>query len=166
MYALSALRGQGHDTAPARSAAPSHAPTGLSTPSADVSPPSRLGIRGGCHSGARMAWRWSRAKVKWEMSGVPLPGKPDFAWGRERLAVFVDGCFWHGHDCGKNVAPRTNAEQWREKILNNGRRDRRVSTELRRRGWSVLRVWECHLRTHEDRCIRRIERAFAANPGR
>lgn len=114
----------------------------------------------------RLATALRRAGLKGWRRGIPLPGKPDFAWGRERLAVFVDGCFWHGHDCGKNVAPRTNAEQWREKILNNGRRDRRVSAELRRRGWSVLRVWECHLRTHEDRCIRRIERALAPIPGR
>ncbi len=113
----------------------------------------------------RLATALRRAGLKGWRRGIRLPGKPDFAWGRERLAVFVDGCFWHGHDCGKNVAPRTNAEQWREKILNNGRRDRRVAAELRRRGWSVLRVWECHLRTHEDRCIRRIERALAPIPG-
>lgn len=95
-----------------------------------------------------------------------LPGKPDFAWPKEKVAVFVDGCFWHGHDCGKNVTPRTNASAWREKIERNQRRDRRVTRQLRRAGWSVVRVWECRLRKQPEACMRRVERALRKRASR
>jgi DNA mismatch endonuclease (patch repair protein) len=91
-----------------------------------------------------------------------LPGTPDFSWPAARVAVFVDGCFWHGHDCGKNVSPRTNAKAWREKIDRNKARDRRVNRDLRRDGWSVLRVWECSLANVPERCVARIRRRIEA----
>src|SRR5713226_3567930 len=56
---------------------------------------------------------------------LSIPGKPDFAWRKERLAVFVDGCFWHGHNCGRKLTPKTNRQAWREKISNNKARDQR-----------------------------------------
>ncbi len=87
---------------------------------------------------------------------LPLPGKPDFAWPKEKIAVFVDGCFWHGHDCGKNITPKTNATKWRKKIEGNKRRDRRVARQLRVKGWSVIRIWECRLRKTPDVCVKRI----------
>ena len=108
----------------------------------------------------RMARLLRKAGVKGWRRHLPLPGKPDFAWPAQKVIVFVDGCFWHGHDCGKNVRPRTNAQEWREKISNNKRRDRRVASQLRRRGWSVLRIWECRLRCAPYVCIRRIRRAL------
>lgn len=88
-----------------------------------------------------------------------LLGRPDFSWPRERVAVFVDGCFWHGHDCGRNVTPKTNAEAWREKLEGNRARDRKVARVLRRKGWKVIRVWECELAKHEEACLLRIQRA-------
>ena len=67
----------------------------------------------------------------------PLPGKPDFAFPRVKLAVFVDGCFWHG--CPRcYIKPRQNAKFWRDKIGGNIRRDRKVSRQLRAEGWSVV----------------------------
>ena len=77
-----------------------------------------------------------------------------------KLVVFVDGCFWHGHDCGKNVSPKTNAKAWREKIERNKTRDRKVGRALRAEGWSVVRVWECELRKAPDKVMRRIARAL------
>jgi len=74
----------------------------------------------------------------------PVVGKPDFAWPGRRVAVFVDGCFWHGCRCKR--LPRTNTEFWRDKIVTNMRRDRRVSRTLRREGWTVIRVKECAVR--------------------
>lgn len=71
----------------------------------------------------------------------PVAGKPDFAWPGRKVAVFVDGCFWHGCRC--KYLPRTNTEFWRKKIETNKRRDRRVSQSLRRDGWTVLRIKEC-----------------------
>jgi DNA mismatch endonuclease, patch repair protein len=90
----------------------------------------------------------------------PLPGCPDFTWPRARVVVFVDGCFWHGHDCGKNVCPKTNAQAWREKIRHNQERDRRVRRSLRERGWRVVRVWECELAKKPNACIGRISKAL------
>lgn len=88
---------------------------------------------------------------------LPLPGKPDFAWPREKVAVFVDGCFWHG--CPRcYVAPKNNASFWREKIETNRKRDRRVAARLRRTGWSVLRIWECAVPS--PRSLRRVSRAL------
>ena len=91
----------------------------------------------------------------------PLLGSPDFVWSATKLAVFVDGCFWHGHACGKNVSPRTNVKEWQEKIANNKELDRRVTRALRRQGWRVVRIWECHLAKKPTVCIDRIHRIFA-----
>jgi DNA mismatch endonuclease (patch repair protein) len=77
-------------------------------------------------------------------------------WRSSRLAVFVDGCFWHGHDCGKNLTPRTNTLTWSDKIRNNRRRDIRVTRALRRQGWSVYRFAECELARRPERCLKRI----------
>lgn len=86
----------------------------------------------------------------------PLPGKPDFIFSRERLAIFVDGCFWHGCPrCYKE--PRKNVRFWRDKVQGNQRRDRRVSRQLRARGWSVCRIWGCRL-DKPSGVIRRLKR--------
>ena len=90
----------------------------------------------------------------------PLPGKPDFAFPREKVAVFVDGCFWHGCPrCHKE--PRKNTEFWRNKVAGNKKRDRRVDRQLREKGWKVCRIWECRLKKPAT-CLRRILRALGA----
>lgn len=72
-------------------------------------------------------------------------GKPDFVFPKSRVALFVDGCFWHG--CPRCYsAPKSSAEFWRSKIERNIRRDLQVSRRLRGRGWRVIRVKECQLR--------------------
>lgn len=90
--------------------------------------------------------------------GSVLPGKPDFVFPRKRLAVFVDGCFWHG--CPRHGSrPRTNALFWARKIARNRQRDRDVNQELRLRGWQVVRIWEHELtRTDEPRLRIRLTR--------
>jgi DNA mismatch endonuclease (patch repair protein) len=90
-----------------------------------------------------------------------LPGRPDFAWRKERVTVFVDGCFWHGHRCRRNANPKTNAAAWREKISRNQRRDRRTTKSLRKNGWTVIRIWECVLSKRSDQCLDKIRRALA-----
>jgi DNA mismatch endonuclease (patch repair protein) len=88
-----------------------------------------------------------------------LPGHPDFLFRAERVAVFVDGCFWHG--CPKCYrAPRDRAEYWAKKIAGNRQRDRRVSAELRIAGWRVVRVWE-HAMKREQTVASRLRRALA-----
>ena len=70
-----------------------------------------------------------------------LPGRPDFTFRRERLAIFVDGCFWHG--CPEHGTwPKNNAAFWREKIERNMARDAETTSELQQGGWLVLRLWE------------------------
>lgn len=72
-------------------------------------------------------------------------GKPDFVFHREKVAVFVDGCFWHGHNC-RNTSPKQNEEFWRRKISKNMERDEAVTKHLEKLGWTVLRIWECELK--------------------
>ena len=75
-----------------------------------------------------------------------LPGKPDLAFPKCRKAIFVHGCFWHGHRCraGRN-RPKSNLAYWRSKLLRNRRRDVANCAALRRLGWEVLVLWECQL---------------------
>lgn len=73
-----------------------------------------------------------------------LVGSPDFVFSKQKVAVFADGCFWHGHDCRKTV-PQTNAKFWLDKITKNKKRDRVVNITLRGSGWRVVRFWECEL---------------------
>ncbi len=88
----------------------------------------------------------------------PLFGKPDFVFPKLRLAVFVDGCFWHA--CPIHATqPKQNATFWREKIARNQARDRLVNRTLRTRGWRVLRIWEHELKpTNERRLLARLRR--------
>ena len=76
-----------------------------------------------------------------------LPGRPDIAFIGRRRAIFVHGCFWHGHDCKRGArAPKTNAEYWRAKIARNVARDARAERDLGALGWRTLILWECELK--------------------
>lgn len=89
--------------------------------------------------------------------------RPDFIFPKLRLAVFVDGCFWHG--CPKHsTQPKGNAAFWRKKLSGNRVRDQLVLRTLRRAGWRVLRIWEHELaRKHEDRLVRLLRRKIPAS---
>jgi DNA mismatch endonuclease (patch repair protein) len=90
-----------------------------------------------------------------------VPGKPDFAWPDRKIALFVDGCFWHG--CPRcNRPSKSHVGFWRKKVSDNRRRDLRVSRRLRRQGWNVLRVWECVVTS--ARTAQRIRKALAVRP--
>lgn len=107
-----------------------------------------LRLRARLREGGLAGWRRHRA----------LPGKPDFVWARERVAVFVDGCFWHG--CPRCYAmPRRNTEYWRAKVRRNRARDREVRATLRALGWRVHRIWECQVMW--GRTLDRIRHALA-----
>lgn len=87
-----------------------------------------------------------------------LPGKPDFTFRKERIAVFVDGCFWHG--CPKHgTRPKQNRSFWDAKIARNKQRDREVTRMLRQKGWRAVRIWEHQLRSPAA-VIRRIKMAL------
>ena len=95
----------------------------------------------------------------------PVFGKPDFIFREVRLAVFVDGCFWHG--CPRHASiPKSNGAFWRRKLAANKARDRLVTRTLRARGWHVLRIWEHELaRKNEARLMRRVRRSLQAVAG-
>jgi DNA mismatch endonuclease (patch repair protein) len=76
-----------------------------------------------------------------------LPGAPDIAYVGRKKAIFVHGCFWHGHDCKRGArAPKANAGYWRDKIAKNRARDEKHLASYRALGWDVLIVWECETR--------------------
>ena len=90
-----------------------------------------------------------------------LPGRPDVAFIGRRRAIFVHGCFWHGHDCPRGArAPKANADYWRAKIARNRARDAEAVAALEAQGWRVLVVWECALRDRD--ALRARLRAFVS----
>ncbi|QDT93852.1 very short patch repair endonuclease [Gimesia algae] len=72
-----------------------------------------------------------------------LPGKPDIVLPKYHAAIFVHGCFWHGHDCPKGRRPITNREFWDDKLEKNKKRDARNTKLLKSEGWKVIVIWEC-----------------------
>ena len=84
--------------------------------------------------------------LRYRLGGAGLPGRPDLVFHRHRTVIFVDGCFWHGHDCHLFRLPKTRTEFWKAKIDANRMRDRRVDRDLEALGWRSLHVRECELR--------------------
>lgn len=74
-----------------------------------------------------------------------VKGHPDFVFPDKKIAIFVDGCFWHGHDC-RNTRPADNAEYWQKKRERNMRHDKEITALFEKRGWMVIRIWECELK--------------------
>ena len=74
-----------------------------------------------------------------------LFGKPDFTFPKSKTVIFVDGCFWHGHNC-RNTKPQDNKVYWANKIIRNKKRDRQVTKHFRDNNWTVIRLWECELK--------------------
>lgn len=75
-----------------------------------------------------------------------LPGCPDIVLSKYRTVVFINGCFWHHHDCGRFVWPSSNEEYWHNKIDHNVERDAENTLLLKQHGWQVLVMWECQLK--------------------
>ena len=86
------------------------------------------------------------AGFRFRLHDRKLPGAPDIVLAKHEAAVFVHGCFWHGHDCALFRWPRTRQDFWREKITGNVERDRRAVERLRESGWRILIIWECALK--------------------
>lgn len=99
-------------------------------------------IRSGLH---RLGWRF-RLGEKYRLRNKFLPGKPDLVFPVLRAVIFVNGCFWHGHNCSLFRWPATREEFWRAKITGNIARDQRIRKQLAEEGWRVLDIWECALK--------------------
>lgn len=90
--------------------------------------------------------------LRYRVNNRKLPGTPDVVLKKYRTVVFIDGCFWHGHEgCKYYRLPRTNTDFWRHKIVMNIARDYANNVYLRLAGWRVIRIWECDVKTKAKR---------------
>jgi len=89
------------------------------------------------------------AGLRYVLHSPALPGRPDLAFPKYRTALFVHGCFWHGHGCRAGRTPSSNTDYWSPKIAQNRLRDARQSEELKAQGWRVLIVWECETKASD-----------------
>jgi DNA mismatch endonuclease, patch repair protein len=119
--------------------------------------------RGNRTTEARFATLLRASRIPGWRRHINLPGKPDFIFNKKRLAIFVDGCFWHG--CPRCYRlPEDNRPYWRKKVMSNRLRDRRNARWLRAKGWKVLRFWEHTLRDEKGRklALSRLRRVISS----
>lgn len=117
----------------------------------------------GAGSGPELALRRelrTRGMLGYRLNLRGLPGRPDVVFTRFKLAIFVQGCFWHRCPICNPPMPKNNRGFWKAKFAENRARDTRQQNELMRLGWSVLEVWECELK-YPRACSIRIERHLA-----
>lgn len=103
-----------------------------------------------------------RLGLRYRVNVRGLPGNPDIVFRKAKVVVFVDGDFWHGRNLRRRLrqlAKGHNPEYWTRKVRANVARDRRVTRELQRNAWRVIRVWESDIRQHTDKAVARITRA-------
>ncbi len=98
-----------------------------------------------------------RRGLRYRLHAKDLPGKPDVVFRRARVAVYVDGAFWHGHP-ERCRGPATNRSYWVKKIERNKARDARVNAELAGMGWRVIRLWDFEVKASPARCAARVRR--------
>jgi len=86
---------------------------------------------------------------RYRLHSKKLPGKPDLVIQKYNTAIFINGCFWHGHDCPAFTWPKTRSDFWKEKISGNIKRDADNINQLSKLGWRVMIIWECALKGKE-----------------
>lgn len=125
----------------------------------------RVRSRGNRSTEVKLATLFRGAGITGWRRSYPIFGKPDFVFTKQRVAVFVDGCFWHQHECSFRYTPKSRLEFWLPKFAKNVARDRLVTRILRSARWRVIRIWECDLvpRRH-NRVINRVRRALEFAP--
>ena len=86
--------------------------------------------------------------IRYRLHMKSLPGTPDIVIPKLKIVIFVNGCFWHGHEgCSLGRLPKSRVEYWKEKIMKNKIRDRKTFGDLEKNGWRIIIVWHCQLRT-------------------
>lgn len=95
-------------------------------------------------------WLFSNG-FRYRINVRELPGKPDIVLKKYKCAIFVHGCFWHGHDCPDGHLPKSNIEFWKNKIDTNKVQDFKNMTELEKSGWHLIVIWECDLKKFDSR---------------
>lgn len=106
----------------------------------------------------------TRLGARYRLHRKDLPGSPDIVLPGRRLAIFVHGCFWHGHDCARGArVPKANRDYWVAKVERNRARDARARAALTEAGWRVETIWECEMKD-EAALATRVERLLTARP--
>jgi DNA mismatch endonuclease (patch repair protein) len=106
---------------------------------------SKVRSKGNKSTELRLIEIFNERGIKGWRRNYAVKGHPDFVFFKKRIVVFVDGCFWHGHDC-RNTRPKQNENFWTAKRERNMARDKAITAEFERRGWTALRIWECELK--------------------
>lgn len=94
--------------------------------------------------------------LRYRVNDKRLPGKPDLVFPKYKTVIFVNGCFWHHHDCRTSLTPKSNTDFWNEKIKKNIRRDTKNYEDLKKLGWKIIVVWECELTNKKRKDTLRI----------
>jgi len=89
-----------------------------------------------------------------------LVGKPDIVFGNKKIAIFVNGCFWHMHGCKNSVLPKTGRKFWKNKLEGNVKRDKKIERNLKKDGWSIYKIWECELEKNPEKSLEKIIKFF------
>lgn len=99
---------------------------------------------------------------RYRLNHPRLPGHPDIVLRKYRTCIFVNGCFWHGHDCPEFRPPKSRIDYWMNKIKSNQERDKKEQQELAKMGWHCITIWECELKPEKrDETLRSL--AFTLN---
>ena len=99
-----------------------------------------------------------RAGHRYRIHRADLPGCPDLLFPRQRVALFVNGCFWHWHGCERSRMPKSNVDYWTAKIHGNVERDKRTRSELEGLGWKWRVIWECEIPVEVERLSRELSK--------
>ena len=102
-----------------------------------------------------------RVGLRYRLYYSKHPGKPDIVFVGKKVVIFVHGCYWHRHDCGRAFLPKTNSDFWQSKFLRNIQRDEENYRLLASMGWKVLILWECEIRKNVDDCIEKVKNLLA-----
>lgn len=100
---------------------------------------------------------WVQGKRGYRLHKKQLPGRPDIAFSKKKVAIFVNGCFWHRCPYCKLKTPGTNRAFWAEKFKKNRARDKKKVAALQKEGWRVYVVWECKLERDQEKTARKIK---------
>ena len=110
------------------------------------------------------SWLWGHG-YRYRLNVKSIPGKPDIVLRKYKTAIFVNGCFWHGHEyCGNYTTPKRNTDFWVEKVNRNKLRDKQNYTNLNNAGWNVIIIWECQLKKKTlETTMRNVEHILSHN---
>ncbi|MGZ3765945.1 MAG: very short patch repair endonuclease [Mucilaginibacter sp.] len=106
---------------------------------------------------------WSAGFKGYRINWKQLPGRPDIAYPRKKLAIFINGCFWHRCSICKPNFPKSNVEFWTGKFSKNLNRDQRKEKDLNNLGWKVLTVWECEIKANIGSVVEKMKNLILNN---